>query len=484
MDQNSTLSESRRAAVGYLSQIFSEIVCAEGRGLLESEDLCMREGHLLLAEALSSALERYDDLLCSKLPDGLRIHDRRRRTLATKLGDVGFSWRRCRDAAGNTVIPLADALDIPWGARISPSARAFLVEAGAEVSFAKSARLLGSAGGSSVSAASVMGALHKTGELCAREDEEAARSLYRDGVIPGAECGSREVCIEADGTWIRLQRAPEGAPRKVEIKALVSYAGKRERGSKVSRVSPVRHGCVGTPDRFWTEGIAAIGTRFDLSKIERVHFGSDGESFYKQGHAWLPISADTDTHLDPFHVSRAILSCFPASGMPLARNVAGMAADGDVASAAAVLDAAEEYGLANKRARKVADYLRRNEAMICNGGPSLGTMEAEQQHIYGCRMDSVPCGWSVAGADAMARVRSRKYSERELPHPTRSQSASPRRRARSSRRERAYLKTRIDTKVPVKVGHGSEAEHRASLANCSAEVRYAAAIDSGMVGIG
>ena len=57
-------------------------------------------------------------------------------------------------------------------------------------------------------------------------------------------------------------------------------------------------------------------------------------------------------------------------------------------------------------------------------------------------------------------------------------------RARSSRRERAYLKTRIDTKVPVKVGHGSEAEHRASLANCSAEVRYAAAIDSGMVGIG
>ena len=45
-----------------------------------------------------------------------------------------------------------------------------------------------------------MGALRKTGELCAREDEEAARSLYRDGVLPGAECGSREVCIEADGT--------------------------------------------------------------------------------------------------------------------------------------------------------------------------------------------------------------------------------------------------------------------------------------------
>ena len=88
MDQNSTLSESRRATVGYLSRIFSEIACAEGRDLFESEDLCVREGHLLLAEAMSSALESYDDLLCSKLPDGLRVHDRRRRTLATKLGDV------------------------------------------------------------------------------------------------------------------------------------------------------------------------------------------------------------------------------------------------------------------------------------------------------------------------------------------------------------------------------------------------------------
>lgn len=230
--------------------------------------------------------------------------------------------------------------------------------------------------------------------------------------------------------------------------------------------------------------IEADGTRFDLSEIERVHFGSDGESLYKQGHIWLPVGAKADTHLDPFRVNRAILSCFPANEAPLARNVVGMAMDGDVASAAAVLDAAGEYGIAGKGARKVADYLRRNEEAIYSGGPSLGTMEAEQQHIYGCRMDSVPCGWSAAGADAMARVRSGKYSGRELPHPTRPRSASPRRRARSNRRELACLKTKVDAKVPMKVGHGSEAEHKASLAGCSAEVRYAAAIDSGMVGIG
>lgn len=45
-----------------------------------------------------------------------------------------------------------------------------------------------------------------------------------------------------------------------------------------------------------------------------------------------------------------------------------------------------------------------------SGAVSLGTMEAEQQHVYGARMDSVPCGWSERGADAMARVRSRRAS--------------------------------------------------------------------------
>ena len=93
----------------------------------------------------------------------MRVHDARERTLATKMGDVSFRCRRCRDEAGRTVVPLADALGLQWGARVSPAARAFLVGAGAEVSFASSAALLASAGGSAVSAPTVMRAVRRSG---------------------------------------------------------------------------------------------------------------------------------------------------------------------------------------------------------------------------------------------------------------------------------------------------------------------------------
>ena len=75
-------------------------------------------------------MERRHAALCASLPSRLRVHDVRERSLATTLGDVPFRWRRLRGRDGETVIPLVDELDLPWGARVSPAAEKFLVEAG------------------------------------------------------------------------------------------------------------------------------------------------------------------------------------------------------------------------------------------------------------------------------------------------------------------------------------------------------------------
>ena len=99
-------------------------------------------------------------------------------------------------------------------------------------------------------------------------------------------------------------------------------------------------------------------------------------------------------------------------------------------------------------------------------------------------MDSAPCEWSVAGADAMARIRSRMASGRGLPRLTRELSATPRRRRRAEAREIKALASMVDAKVPPGVGKGRGAEHVSSVACMSAQVRYAAGIDSGMVATG
>lgn len=35
----------------------------------------------------------------------------------------------------------------------------------------------------------------------------------------------------------------------------------------------------GAPGEFMPEAVAAVGTRYDLSKVERVHVGADGEGW-------------------------------------------------------------------------------------------------------------------------------------------------------------------------------------------------------------
>ena len=110
----------------------AEIFLAGARGAADFaafEDAAIAAGHSMMAEAMGRALEARDAELAAGRPAGLRMRDRRERTLATEVGDVSFS--RCRYAGEEgAVYLLDDALDLPWGARVSPGAAAFLVTAG------------------------------------------------------------------------------------------------------------------------------------------------------------------------------------------------------------------------------------------------------------------------------------------------------------------------------------------------------------------
>lgn len=181
---------------------------------------------------------------------------------------------------------------LPWGARVSPAAEAFLVEAGAEVSYAAASRLLARAGGSRVSATTVMRAVHLAGERCAEQDARAARDLFDLGVKPDGATEALEVCVEADGTWVALQGTAPGEPARAEIKAMAAYSGKSERGGKVAREHVARHGCAAAPSEFWPEAVAILGSEFDLSLLERVHLGTDGEAWCKRGGACFPLRVE------------------------------------------------------------------------------------------------------------------------------------------------------------------------------------------------
>ena len=460
----------RARAVAALAELFS-MECLRSKDLAEFESSIIDIGHGCMAEAMGLALEALDARLVAERPRSLRAHDVRRRTLATEIGDVSFSIRRYRNRYGCDVYPLADALDVPYGCRVSPGAAEFLVQCGTSVSYAKAAGLL-ARHGSSVRATTVMRCMREAGALCAEEDEAAALSLYRDGVVPDAEREREEICIEADGTYFRAQGLPPGSPERLEVKAMVAYGGKELRGKKVRRRGCVHHALVGTPGELWSEGVAAAGREYDLSKVRRVHLGADGEAWCRDVGRYLP-NAEVTFHLDPFHVNRAVMACFPDK--ELAWKVVGAIEDGGKREAVALIRAARDLGLAREeQAAAAITYLEGNIDAIAVDGPSLGTMESENQHLYGARMDSFPCAWSVRGASDMARLISRRETGTAVPRNTRARSAGDRRRARRERKELSFYEGRGSAgKVLQSVGSGYLPPHQADTRKMAAGKAYA-----------
>lgn len=106
----------RTQAIAALAELFFESACRSA-DLAQLESSAIDIGHGCMAEALGLALEALDARLLAQKPEGIPVHDVRSRTLATEIGDVGFSLRRYRDRFGEDVYLLADALDIPYGCR-------------------------------------------------------------------------------------------------------------------------------------------------------------------------------------------------------------------------------------------------------------------------------------------------------------------------------------------------------------------------------
>lgn len=461
----------RSLAIAALAELFFEKACtATCFSNLESDVIDL--GHECMTEAFGLALESLDAQLLAQKPSGLRVHDIRPRNLATEIGDVAFSVRRYRDRFGRDVYLLADALDIAYGARVSPGATEFLIEAAAHVSYAKAARLM-SRHGSSVRPQTAMACMRQAGRLCAEEDELAAASLYRDGVVPEAERVEEEICMEADGTYFRVQGRSSDMPKRLEVKAMVAYAGKELVGGKVRRRACAHHALVGTPDQLWSEGIAsAVGRKYDLAKVEHVHLGGDGERWCRDAERYLP-KAKVTFHLDPWHINHAVMSCF--ADAKAAWNILEVINDGGKEEAIALLEACLDAGLARERqTRAVVSYLEGNIDHIALEGPSLGTMESENQHLYGVRMDSFPCAWSVQGASDMARIISRRESDAPIPRKTRSRSTGERRKAARKRKELAYY-ARLGGagRVVESIGSGYLPPHQAETRKMASGKAYA-----------
>ncbi|MDO5042744.1 MAG: hypothetical protein Q4D92_04465 [Slackia sp.] len=121
----------------------------------------------------------------------------------------------------------------------------------------------------------------------------------------------------------------------------------------------------------------------------------------------------------------------------------------------------------------MARYLENNADCIGAEGPSLGTIESDNQHIYGARTDSVPCAWSIEGGSDMARILSRRASGRAIPRPTRKSSMSEAKRKAREEKALAALGRGGVGRMIESVGSGYLPPHQVDTGRIDAGKAYA-----------
>lgn len=365
-----------------------------------------------LADAMSEALEIFDERLFVDRPRGWRVKDVRPRSILTEFGAVAFTRRVYIDEFGDRRTYLDEIVSLRPRKRLSPGAFRALALFGAEIPYERAARVLFRHCPDNVSAMTTMGVLRETGDLLEAASELRRRDLFDHGLLPATARECPEIRVEADGVWVALQHAKG---RGVEIKALVAYEGK----SDGHRVGIVHHALVGDPKRFWEEGVARMAGRWSLPALKRCYTGSDGAR-------WCGALADhlhgpeVVHKLDPWHLNRAIKTAFP--------NRRDAAALFDLLHAGRLdellgeLSSRRDIGPGDaEKIRGLIGYIRNNRAAIEVSAPSMGTMEGTNAHLYAARMKVWGGAWSREGASDMARIRATLASGEKLPVAVREQ---------------------------------------------------------------
>lgn len=377
------------------------------------------------AAALKQNLLDYDNLLAKEVPQGWRFKEYRRRTLITLEGKITYMRRIYTEPSGICHAYLDEVLGIRTRRQLTPDAFLWVAKTAANMSFRKTADAFFSRTGVKISHWMVMNVVREEGCLILQElydeMEKAKKAAPKD--LP---LSSEMLYVEFDGIHIPLQktfheplkpRALYERNRKrhsFELKSAVAYAGK---DSKKRRLGVVHLALDEQALLFWPLLAARIAQDYDLQDVHTLNASSDLAGWCKNHNLKESFpQAEINHFADPYHVNREVKRAFGNTkqashiiSLIYSRKVKKL-----IATITRVIKSANK-GRERKRYVNLLSYLQTNIEMIRRGiRNNMGTMEGTNAHVYAARMKVWGGGWSRAGAQAMALIRARLASGKDL----------------------------------------------------------------------
>jgi hypothetical protein len=308
--------------------------------------------------------------------------------------------------------------------KLAPDAFLWIVRVAADVSYRKTAKAFFERTGARISHWLVMAVLHEEGRLLLEAAHNAAFNRQKTADPPAPTVSQDVLYVEFDGIHIPLQKSFH-SPRQprwkyeqnrfrqsFELKSAVAYAGKDENGR---RVKVVHFSLDAQPTYFWPVLSARIGSVYNLCDVVQMYSSADAAGWCKNMGLDIGLAAkDCVHHLDRFHVNREIRRAFGGRTAQAAHFIS-LVSSRRTKRLVRDLQLVINHAIDKGRYLALQSYLISNMELIKKGpGPSMGTMEGTNAHVYAARMKIWGGAWSRSGAAAMAAVRAQIASNLPL----------------------------------------------------------------------
>jgi len=247
------------------------------------EDMLFEILQSIARKVFEKAITDIDDTLRNKRERGkLKNTGKREKYFLTRFGDILYSRTRYKDKENKSHYLLDEALSIVKNQRISLSRariECFLSGFSSYREVVKGIKLL--IGGPRCHEA-IRQSVLKEGKLIIENQEKKLRQIenldYPDKEAPDT------AYMEADATYISLQHRGKKKKEKMEVKAGVGYTGKEARySSGKSKRLTEKFTFIGTGKGFMEKLSLLAEERLSLSKVKKVIFGGDGDSWITSG---------------------------------------------------------------------------------------------------------------------------------------------------------------------------------------------------------
>jgi len=349
------------------------------------------------------ALEKIDTRLMNERDRSIwEVVGFRAKTAISTFGEFLLKRRLYRNKkTGETKFLLDEVLGWPERARITPCLKELAVKLITELSFARAAEILSHLV-PDLSPMTIWQVTQEVGEVLQQEGEEKRAAVFEDGEAPGGKEVALELCIEADGVMVRLQKARE---KRGEIKHIVAYEGKEQTGRDCFALkNKLVVSSLNGSQAAWEESYAEVGGKWDLSQTQKIYIGGDGADWPKQGIEYFP---GAEYCLDPYHLSKHLTETLWHDEETFQKVATAISQSNWQETQEILTEAAKKSrGNRKKRITKLMHYLGENWAGITTsaGAKRLGAIEGQIQHNVARRMKRLGARWTITGGDRMARI--------------------------------------------------------------------------------